>query len=384
MKITVGVGAGALVVGILIGFLVIPSLDTNRTDVVSADVVAADVLDVKPTTVTKDLGLTEIFEMSEAGVVQLIVNRNTVIDANMNNLGSGFVFDKSGHIITNAHVISDANSTEVTFLDGRVFEAEIVGADDHTDLAVVRVDADPDVLHPLPIGDSGALKVGESVAAIGNPFGLSGSMTAGIVSQISRQIPADTGFSIPDIIQTDAAINPGNSGGPLLNMQGEVIGVNTSIQSNIGEFVGVGFAVPSQTVAKIVPTLISDGKYDHPWIGISGLDINPDLVEILNLNDTRGFLVLTVEEDGPAGRAGILPSNRTVMHEGLNYTVGGDIVMNVDDIDVRKVSDILIHLQRSKSVGDEMLMQVLRNDTITELTIILDKRPEIANLPEPP
>lgn len=379
MKITVGVGLSALVVGILIGFLVIPSLDTSKSDVQ-----AADTSDVKPTMVIEDLSLTEIFEMTEAGVVQLVVKRNTVIEEGYNNLGSGFVFDKMGHIITNAHVVSDANSTEVTFLDGRAFEAEIVGADDHTDLAVVRVDADPDVLHPLPIGDSGALKVGESVAAIGNPFGLSGSMTSGIVSQISRQIPADTGFSIPDIIQTDAAINPGNSGGPLLNMRGEVIGVNTSIQSNIGEFVGVGFAVPSQTVAKIVPTLISDGKYDHPWIGVSGQDINPDLVEILNLNDTRGFLVLTVEEDSPADRAGILPSNRTVMHEGLNYTVGGDIVMKVDDIDVRKVSDILIHLQRSKSVGDEMLIQVLRNDLIAELTLILDKRPEIANLPEPP
>lgn len=374
-----GVGVSALVVGILIGFLVIPSLDTSKSDVQ-----AADIPDVKPTAVVEDLSLIEIFEMTEAGVVQLVVKRNTMIDESNNNLGSGFVFDKMGHIITNAHVVSDANSTEVTFLDGRAFEAEIVGVDDHTDLAVVRVDADPDALHPLPIGDSGALKVGESVAAIGNPFGLSGSMTSGIVSQISRQIPADTGFSIPDIIQTDAAINPGNSGGPLLNMRGEVIGVNTSIQSNIGEFVGVGFAVPSQTVAKIVPTLISNGKYDHPWIGVSGLDINSDLVEILNLNDTRGFLVLTVEEDSPAYRAGILPSNRTVMHEGLNYTVGGDIVMKVDDIDVRKVYDILIHLQRSKSVGDEMLIQVLRNDLITELTITLDKRPEVANLPDPP
>ena len=376
---TVSVGLGALVVGILIGFFVIPSSDPDRLDVE-----AADIPNVEQEAVIEEYSLVEIFEMSEAGVVQLVVQRNTIIDDSSNNLGSGFVFDKMGHIITNAHVIDDANSTEVTFQDGQVFEAEIVGYDDHTDLAVVRVDADPDVLHPLPIGNSGELKVGESVAAIGNPFGLSGSMTSGIVSQISRQLPADTGFSIPDIIQTDAAINPGNSGGPLLNMQGEVIGVNTSIQSMIGEFVGVGFAVPSQTVSKIVPTLISDGKYDHPWIGVSGIDVDPDIVEILNLTDTWGFMVISVEEDSPADRAGILPSNRTVMHDGLNYTVGGDIVMKVDDIDVRQVSDILIHLQRSKSVGDEMLMQVWRDGNITDLTLILDKRPDAANLPDPP
>lgn len=379
MKKVAGVGAGALVAGILIGFLVIPSLDTNR-----ASVEIADNIDINAEALTEDYSLVEIFEMTEAGVVQLVVTRNVQADERFSNLGSGFIFDKMGHIITNAHVVYEANNTEVTFLDGRTFEAEVIGSDEHTDLAVIKVEADPDVLQPVPIGDSGALKVGETVAAIGNPFGLSGSMTSGIVSQLSRQIPAETGFSIPDIIQTDAAINPGNSGGPLLNMRGEVIGVNTSIQSDTGEFAGVGFAVPSQTVAKIVPTLISDGKYDHPWIGVAGIDVNPDLVDILNLTDTRGFLVLNVEEDSPADRAGILPSDRTITFDGLNYTVGGDIVMKVDDVEVRKVSDILIHLQRLKSVDDEMLMQVWRDGIIVELTIILDKRPDIANIPEPP
>ena len=186
----------------------------------------------------------------------------------------------------------------------------------------------------------------------------------------------ETGFSIPDIIQTDAAINPGNSGGPLLNSRGEVIGVNTAIQSATGEFSGVGFAVPSQTVAKIIPTLISQGKYDHPWIGVSGTDISPLLAEALNRTDTRGFLIIGVVEDSPAGRAGLHGSNGTVEHEGVEFAVGGDIITMVDDVEVRKISDILIHLQRAKSVGDEMQLQVLRDGEFMEITLVLDKRPE--------
>ena len=347
----------------------------------------ADVLVVEPTPIApavavefKDLTLVEIFENTEASVVRLIVSRNATdeFDPNLNSMGSGFVFTDQGHIITNAHVVEDAIKTEVTFLDGRTYEAEIVGADVHTDLAVVKVDADSELLKPIRIGDSSTLKVGQPVSAIGNPFGLSGSMTSGIVSQMNRLLPVEsTGFSIPDVIQTDAAINPGNSGGPLLNMRGELVGVNTAIQTNTGNFNGVGFAVPSQTVAKIVPVLISEGKYDHPWIGVSGLDINPTLVEVLNLTDTRGFLIIDVIEDSPASRAGLIGSNTTIMHDGVEVLVGGDIVMRVDDIEVRKISDILIHLQRSKSVGDDLAVQLLRDGSLIEKTLILDKRPDI-------
>ncbi|MFB5624743.1 MAG: S1C family serine protease, partial [Nitrosopumilus sp.] len=208
-----------------------------------------------------------------------------------------------------------------------------------------------------------------------NPFGLSGSMTSGIVSQLGRLLPSGSGYSIPDVIQTDAAINPGNSGGPLLNMRGEIVGINTAIQSATGEFTGVGFAIPSQTVAKIVPTLVEKGEYKHPWIGIAGRDIDPDMAEVLNLKDAIGFLVITVVEDSPASKAGLIGSDKTIDVDGVNYPMGGDIILAVDGIEVRKIDDILIHLQRAKSVGDEMVLEVLRDGRTTNITIVLQERP---------
>ena len=248
---------------------------------------------------TKELSLIEIFEISEPGVVRVNVQRNQTSVIGVGSIGSGFVFDIEGHIITNAHVVVNATKVVVTFLDGREYNAEIVGTDVYTDIAIIKVDSDLAVLHPLTLGDSSKLRVGESIAAIGNPFGLSGSMTAGIVSQLGRLLPSESGYSIPDIIQTDAAINPGNSGGPLLNMRAEVIGINTAIQSTTGEFTGVGFSIPSQTISKIVPTLIEEKEYRHPWVGIAGRDIDPDLARILNLTEAVGFLIITVAEDSP-------------------------------------------------------------------------------------
>ncbi|MXX21074.1 MAG: trypsin-like serine protease [Cenarchaeum sp. SB0665_bin_23] len=368
----IGGGLAALAVAILVATFTLTAPVVG--DAASVNVMPPSV----DATESVDLTLVEIFENTEASVVRLTVSRNATgeMDLNRNGVGSGIVFDKMGHIITNAHVVEDSLKTEVTFLDGLVYEAEIVGVDTHTDLAVVRVDTEPELLQPLTLANSSTLKVGQQVAAIGNPFGLSGSMSSGIVSQLNRLLPdEDTGFSIPDVIQTDAAINPGNSGGPLLNMRGELIGVNTAIQTNTGNFNGVGFAVPSQTVTKIIPTLILEGKYDHPWIGVSGLDINPRLAKILNLTESRGFLIIDVIEDSPASRAGLIGSNTTVIHEGDEVLVGGDILIRVDDIDVRKISDILIHLQRSKAVGDELAVQLLRDGNLIEETLILDKRP---------
>ncbi len=361
---------GIVVVGAVITALYVPT--TLETDPVSVDV--PNYIAFEPASAQENLTLVDIFQMSESGTVQIVTLRNDTLSNN--SVGSGFVFDKMGHIVTNAHVVRDSVSLEVTFLDGRSYEAELAGADEHTDLAVIKVETDPDLLSPLPIGDSGILQVGQGVAAIGNPFGLSGSMTAGIVSQVGRLLPAgQSNFSIPDVIQTDAAINPGNSGGPLLNMRGEVIGVNTAIQTGTGEFAGVGFAVPSQTVLKIVPTLIEDGEYQHPWIGVSGTDISPRLANVLNLTDTRGFHVVAVVEDSPAHKAGLRGSNQTVQYEGVVYVVGGDVITMVDDVTVRKISDILLHLQRSKAVGDEILVQLLRDGKALEKTIILEKRP---------
>ena len=323
---------------------------------------------------TKELSLVEIFEKSEPGVVRVNVQRDA--DNVSNGVGSGFVFDKKGHIITNAHVVNDARKIVVTFLDGRSYNADVIGQDKFTDIAVIKVNADLKLLHPLTLGDSSNLKVGEQIAAIGNPFGLSGSMTSGIISQLGRLLPSGSGYSIPDIIQTDAAINPGNSGGPLLNMRGEIVGINTAIQSTTGEFTGVGFAVPSKTIAKIVPILISEGEYRHPWIGISGRDIDPDLAKVLNLNEAVGFLVVTVVEHSPASEAGLRGSEETVSIDGINYPKGGDVILSVDGIDVRKIDDILIHLQRAKSIGDEMILEILRDGRTTNVSITLQERPE--------
>ena len=227
----------------------------------------------------------------------------------------------------------------------------------------------------MSLGDSSNLQVGEPITAIGNPFGLSGSMTSGIVSQMGRLLPSDTGFKIPDVIQTDAAINPGNSGGPLLNMRGEIVGINTAIQSSTGEFTGVGFAIPSQTVVKIVPTLIRDGEYKHPWIGVSGTDIDLEMANVIGLESTLGFLIITVVEDSPASDAGLIGSNKIIEVEGREYSIGGDVIISVDEIDVRKIDDILVHLQREKAVGDEMILEVLRDGRTTNVTIVLQERP---------
>lgn len=323
---------------------------------------------------SKTLSLTEIFEKAEPGVVRV----NTIRNQTMNEtggVGSGFVFDKMGHIITNAHVIEGSTKTVVTFLDGRSYNAEIIGMDEYTDIGVIKVNADLKLLQPLSLGDSSNLNVGEPITAIGNPFGLSGSMSSGIVSQIGRLLPSGSGYSIPDVIQTDAAINPGNSGGPLLNMRGNIVGINTAIQSTTGEFTGVGFAIPSQTIAKIVPTLISEGEYKHPWIGISGRDIDPDTANVLGLKDALGFLIITVVENSPAEDAGLIGSDKTIEVDGKEYPVGGDIIIAVDGMDVRKIDDILVHLQRVKTIGDEMDLEILRDGRTTNVTIILQERP---------
>jgi len=324
--------------------------------------------------VTRDLSLIQIFERSEEGVVQVNVHRSSDV-LGANGVGSGFVFDKNGHVITNEHVVENADKVTVTFLDGRSYNAEVVGVDAATDIAVIKVNAEPTLLKPLHIGDSSNLKVGMAVAAIGNPFGLSGTMTSGIVSALGRLLPQETGFSIPDVIQTDAAINPGNSGGPLLNSRAEVIGINTAIQSATGEFTGVGFSIPSNTIAKIVPKLIADGSFSHPWVGISGRDIDPALATVLNLVDARGFLVVNVVEGSPAEKAGLKGSDETKEVDGVEYPFGGDVILAVDGKVVRQIDDILIHLQRYKSVGDEMVLEVLRDGRVTNFVVELDERP---------
>jgi len=373
----VGGIVGATAIILLFAFIIIPSQEIGIPELITSNGHDAAILGDEISSAKSNLTLIELFEKSEESVVKIKVERiGSATDTS--GLGSGFVYDNLGHIITNAHVVDGANKTTVTFLDGSQYSAEIIGEDRFTDIAVIKVSEKPRLLHPLQIGDSSLLQVGEQVAAIGNPFGLSGSMTSGIVSQIGRLIAAqDSGFSIPDVIQTDAAINPGNSGGPLLNMRGQVIGINTAIQSISGEFIGIGFAVPSNTVSKIVPTLIEEGKYPHPWIGISGKDIDPDLARVLDLKQAKGFLVITVVDGSPADKAGLKGMSQTQIIDGEEYPADGDIIISVDDKEVRKISDILIHLQREKSVGDEMVLGILRDGDFMDLILKLVERPDL-------
>ena len=369
---------GAFVIVLFFTFVVIPNQEVSTPDLIISNGHDATKLgDESILSVEKSLSLVELFEKSEEGVVRIDVDKiNSFREGN--SVGSGFVFDLFGNIITNAHVIDNADNITVTFLDGSQYNASIVGMDKFTDIAVINVEEKPDYLHPLEIGDSSALKVGEPVAAIGNPFGLSGSMTSGIVSQIGRLLPShDTGFSIPNVIQTDAAINPGNSGGPLLNMNGEVMGINTAIQSGTGQSAGIGFAVPSNTISKVVPVLITEGKYSHPWIGISGQDINPDLAKIRNLNHSKGFLIVTVIPDSPAEMAGLKGVSEIEKIDNKEYPKDGDIIISVDGKEVRKISDILIHLQEEKSVGDEMILGIIRNGEQMDIILTLIVRPDL-------
>ena len=369
------VGAAAII--LLFAFVFVPTQQMTSPElIISNGHDATSLGDENTLPIKKNLTLVELFKKTEQGVVKIETSVADVDDRKP--VGSGFVYDILGHTITNAHVIENATKVTVTFLDGNQYNAEIIGADKFTDIAVIKVNEKPRLLHPLDIGDSSVLLVGEQVAAIGNPFGLSGSMTSGIVSQLGRLLfSQDNGFSIPDVIQTDAAINPGNSGGPLLNMKGEVIGINTAIRSSTGEFTGVGFAIPSNTIKKIVPSLIEEGKYHHPWMGITGIDINPDLAKIRELVNAKGFLVVTVIDGHPADDAGLQGVSKTVEIDGKEYPIDGDIIISVDGKEVRKINDLLVHLQREKSVGDEMILGVMRDGDLIHLTLTLGERPDL-------
>lgn len=323
-----------------------------------------------------ELTLPDLFTKVEKSVVQITDSDET--DPLDSRLGSGFVYDTNGHIITNNHVVSGGGRLDVTFLDGTVYRATMIGSDPFTDLAVLYVeDAPPEKLVPLPLADSSAIRVGEQVAAIGNPFGLSGSMTAGIISGVGRLIPAQEAgdFSIPDVIQTDAPINPGNSGGPLLNMRGEVIGINSAIFSTTGQFAGVGFAIPSDTMTKVVPSLITTGSFKHPWLGVAGRDMTPGIADRLGLEEPRGFLVMEVVNGSPAAQAGIRGGDEDTTIDGAPVRLGGDVIIRVDNKTVRKIDDILVYLQREKSVGDELQLTILRDGRETQVTAMLGARP---------
>jgi S1-C subfamily serine protease len=375
-----GIIIGGVIATIGVAFAVFVML-SSTSDIPNTELIVSNgnhletVGDITSIQASSGFSLIEIFEKTEESVVQVNVRANDGT-SKPGNMGSGFVYSDKGYIITNNHVVDDAGKVTVTFLDGESYTAKIIGTDPDLDLAVLKVEVGATYLQPIPIGDSSQLKVGEQITAIGNPFGLSGSMTSGIISQMGRLLPQDSGYSIPDVIQTDAAINPGNSGGPLLNMNGEVVGINTAIQSATGEFTGVGFAVPSNTVKKVVPILIEEGVFHHPWMGISGSDVDPDLAKVRELNSSKGFLIATVVEGSPAEDAGLQGITVTKEIDGREYALDGDIIVKIDDKVVRKISDILIHLQREKSIGDEMVMTVNRDGTLIEVILVLGERPQ--------
>lgn len=298
-------------------------------------------------------------------------------------LGSGFIWDTKGNIVTNNHVVDSATEIEVTFSDGTTVPATLVGADPYSDLAVIKVDASTDLLKPVTMGDSTKVKVGEIAIAIGNPYGLEGTMTVGNVSAIGRNLPAKqviqssgASYSIPLVIQTDASVNPGNSGGVLVNDQGQVIGVPSAIESATGSSAGIGFAIPAEIVMKVVPALISNSKYEHPYLGISGNSMTPDIAEAMDLPaDTRGALVQTVSADGPSDKAGLQPSTKTVTIKGIEGTVGGDVITAIDEQPVKDMSDIIAYLAVHTQVGQTVTLTILRNGETQTVDVTLGSRP---------
>ena len=362
------------VYGIVVLILVFAFVfEQQKTDVIHQTSTLGNIIQSSP---GSQLSLADLFSKSQDGVVQIVV-RKTGDNASDRAIGSGIVYDLSGHIITSNHVVEDYQKIRVVFHDGQSYSAKVSGTDRFADLAVIKVDADPQALHPLPLGDSSKLRIGDQVTAIGSPFGLSGSMTSGIVSQLGRILnpPNLQSFSIPNVIQTDAAINPGNSGGPLLNNYGEVIGINTAIQTETGEFSGVGFAIPSNTMKKIVPVLIQTGHYKHPWLGVSGITVDPDLADSLGLSTHSGFLIENIVSDSPASKAGLHASNQTSTVDGIKYKFGGDIITGVDNTKVTKLEDLLNYLQDYKYAGDTMIMHIVRDNKTMDVTLTLQERP---------
>ncbi len=291
--------------------------------------------------------------------------------------GSGFLYDEVGHLVTNAHLVRDVQMVEVTFANGDIQVARLVGQDLHSDLAVLKVDQLPPETQPLPLGRMEELAVGQTVVAIGNPFGFEGTLTRGIISALGRTIPALTPCAMPHAIQTDAAINPGNSGGPLLNMQGQVIGVTAqgyggseSSPSNSG----VSFAIPVDIVRRVVPALIETGQHGWAWLGASGTSVGPALVEAMNLPVDKGAYLAYIAPSSPAEQAGLRGANNTVLAMGRPVEVGGDVVVAIDGQPVRSSEDLLTYIAFQGRPGQELKLTIVRQGATQEVTVRLEAR----------
>lgn len=309
--------------------------------------------------------LPKIYNLTRSSVLLIDNRQQTSQGLVTQSLGSGFVYrvdSQNQYVVTNNHVVDGASELLVTFDGGNSTKATVIGTDPFSDLAIIRLSTSMPWLKALALGNSSALKVGERVLAIGSPFGLSGTMTSGIVSQLQRDLDTTGNYKIVDVIQLDAAINPGNSGGPLMNLLGEVVGMNTAILSESGTSSGVGFAIPSDTISREAPDLIANGNYKHPYLGISGNDVNYDIAQAANLNVTWGFLIASVSLNSPAAQAGIRGGNTDVTVLGQIVKVGGDLIVGVDCHIVRRLDDLSVYMERNKKPGDKVVLTIIRGN----------------------
>lgn len=394
-----GIGAACAILGLLVLFSAIAPmtvhLPTMRTTMTTATQVLQAREAAAPITTTQNMSETQMvssaralsstanlltgrYEQLHPGVVSIfVVISSTQTSEAGAAAGSGFILDNEGHIVTNNHVVANATFVMVAFADGFQEQAKVLGTDVDSDLAVIQVNQLPQGMHALPLGNSDKLQVGDWAIAIGNPFGLGGSMTLGIVSALGRSIPSGvTPFSIPGAIQTDAAINPGNSGGPLLNMAGEVVGINAQIETGgmSGANTGVGFAIPEKVFQHVVPTLITKGAFQWPWLGITGSNVGLLLMEANKLPAQKGAYISGVVPDGPAQKAGLQGSSSKTNVNGLPVETGGDVVIQVDNQPVNAFNDLLAYIA-FKAPGDKVTLTVLRGGQRQQIPVTLAPRP---------
>jgi 2-alkenal reductase len=329
-------------------------------------------------TSSDDSTLVELYERVNPAVVNITVYQTQDGVLVPLGQGSGFVYDLQGNIITNAHVVHGAEQFDVTFSDGVSRAATLVGDDLNSDLAVVRVENLPAGIQPLLLGDMETLAVGQSVVAIGNPFGLEGTLTRGIISALGRSIPALTPFSIPQSIQTDAAINPGNSGGPLLNLSGDVIGVNAQIETggSGSSNLGIGFAIPVSILHLVIPDLVQNGEHQWAWLGVRGGNVTPPLVKAMSLPTDKGAYIAEVLSGGPSSKAGMKGATRETVVDGRPVQIGGDLITAVDGLPVNTFDDLLIYIALHTQPGQQVTLTILRDGKEREIQVTLEKRPD--------
>ena len=372
----------ALVAAALLGGVVAVALGSafvdrgGTTTVIQEAQAAASELEVPAAQGNDGMAIEDIYRRAAPGVVQVTVRGADPFSGQQGEqgLGSGFVIDKAGHIVTNFHVIDGADEVAVNFSGDDDVRARVVGSDPSTDIAVLRIDTPARALTALPLGNSDGVRVGDPVVAIGNPFGLERSASSGIVSALQRELRSPAGFAIDRVIQTDAAINRGNSGGPLLNGRGHVIGVNTAIFTPSGGNVGIGFAIPINTVRDVVAELIDTGRVEHAWLGVRMATVDEELAETFRLPADRGALVTDVVPGSPADEAGLEGGDTRVVVDGESYMLGGDIITRADGKAVESAEE-LGETVAEKEPGDELELEVRREDETEEVTVELGRRP---------